>query len=605
MTMTDTAPTPWTAGEVRRPIAGAGWALEAIDASLDHVSYRGTCILRGLRVIVRDRDWRTVPAVLDALETTVEGSATVVTLSAHHDDLGATAHWTATLRLEEGRLDFEVDLGIDSRFWRNRIGIVALHPTEVAGSPLAVSHPDDTVTETVFPLDVSPHQPALDITGLAWTAGPHDVAMRFFGDVFEMEDQRNWTDASYKTYSTPLSLPFPVEVGPGDRVRQAIAVTVTPATRSSAVSVAAPRGLVADAPRAPRIQVGASTAPGHPSRRPGWLTGAGVLVELDLHDPAWRRALGRARRDAGASPLDVRLVAESPDELDAAVASLRGVPLTRVAVYDSARHITTPELWGRLRDLAHCEPLTGVLVGGTRGHFTELNRTRAELPRDLAGITFSLTPQMHDLSTDQVVESLAELRRVAAQAGRIGGGRPVHVGPVTLRARFNAVATSAAVTASAAPGVPPAALAPDSADPDEHGYAAERMWNSTDPRQQTDEYATWLLAAAIALATGSVESITLAEAWGPRGFGTADGRAFPAAEVLDWLVSVQGADVVPLDADVVPAGVAALAVRAGEKAELLLANASPRVVDVPLLGVTVTLPPWGRARVPVPPPPAA
>ena len=39
--------------------------------------------------------------------------------------------------------------------------------------------------------------------------------VRFEGETFEMEDQRNWTDASYKTYCTPLSLPYPVEVKEG------------------------------------------------------------------------------------------------------------------------------------------------------------------------------------------------------------------------------------------------------------------------------------------------------------------------------------------------------------------------------------------------------
>jgi len=29
-----------------------------------------------------------------------------------------------------------------------------------------------------------------------------------------MEDQRNWTDASFKTYSTPLALGFPHRSGP-------------------------------------------------------------------------------------------------------------------------------------------------------------------------------------------------------------------------------------------------------------------------------------------------------------------------------------------------------------------------------------------------------
>jgi hypothetical protein len=41
-----------------------------------------------------------------------------------------------------------------------------------------------------------------------------------------MEDQRNWTDASYKTFSTPLRLPFPVEIPQGAYVRQSIAIRV-------------------------------------------------------------------------------------------------------------------------------------------------------------------------------------------------------------------------------------------------------------------------------------------------------------------------------------------------------------------------------------------
>jgi len=41
-----------------------------------------------------------------------------------------------------------------------------------------------------------------------------------------MEDQRNWTDASYKTYCTPLGLPYPAKVEKGARVRQAVALTL-------------------------------------------------------------------------------------------------------------------------------------------------------------------------------------------------------------------------------------------------------------------------------------------------------------------------------------------------------------------------------------------
>ena len=44
------------------------------------------------------------------------------------------------------------------------------------------------------------------------------------GDTFETEDQRNWTDASFKTYCTPLGLPFPVEIKKGDVVEQSITI---------------------------------------------------------------------------------------------------------------------------------------------------------------------------------------------------------------------------------------------------------------------------------------------------------------------------------------------------------------------------------------------
>ena len=41
-----------------------------------------------------------------------------------------------------------------------------------------------------------------------------------------MEDQRNWTDASFKTYGTPLKNPSPVEVKAGTKISQTFALTL-------------------------------------------------------------------------------------------------------------------------------------------------------------------------------------------------------------------------------------------------------------------------------------------------------------------------------------------------------------------------------------------
>ena len=61
------------------------------------------------------------------------------------------------------------------------------------------------------------------------------------GDTFEMEDQRNWMDASYKTYVRPLALPWPYPIEQGRRFTQSVALTVEGAL--PAVTAAAPSRL--------------------------------------------------------------------------------------------------------------------------------------------------------------------------------------------------------------------------------------------------------------------------------------------------------------------------------------------------------------------------
>jgi len=45
------------------------------------------------------------------------------------------------------------------------------------------------------------------------------------GDSFEMEDQRNWTDASYKTYLRPLGLPFSYTSMRGEDIEQSVTIS--------------------------------------------------------------------------------------------------------------------------------------------------------------------------------------------------------------------------------------------------------------------------------------------------------------------------------------------------------------------------------------------
>ena len=104
-----------------------------------------------------------------------------------------------------------------------------------AGLPAKIEHVDGSIEELHFPVAIAPQ---LVKDGHPWPVAPFDnlrtishqalpgvwVEVRFDGDTFEMEDQRNWTDASFKTYCTPLSLPFPREVKAGTEIVQSIRI---------------------------------------------------------------------------------------------------------------------------------------------------------------------------------------------------------------------------------------------------------------------------------------------------------------------------------------------------------------------------------------------
>ncbi|WP_286278831.1 hypothetical protein [Naasia aerilata] len=158
-------------------------------------------------------------------------------------------------------------------------------------------------------------------------------------------------------------------------------------------------------------------------------------------------------------------------------------------------------------------------------------------------------------------------RQVAENAVRIAAGRPVHVGPVTLLPRFNAVATTAP---------------PSGAEGLRGGYGAE-LYDATDPRQSSAALAAWTIAGAAALAVPGVEGVTWFEQWGPRGLVSSSGEPFPVAEALGWLRELSG---LPLLADPEAGrnGVWVLAARRGSVVVVLAANltAGARSVSVAL-----------------------
>lgn len=531
------------------PLRHGRWSLEVRGDEVADIAYDGVPLLRAVRPVVRDRDWNTVPVSVLVQQHTDDSTTLVTRLRFAAADTGYDATVTVTLDDDGVRVDF---LGrASTTFARNRIGLVVLHPATDAGQRVDVRHADGRVEAGRWPIEISPHQPFRDIAGFQWQRNGVTAELALSGDVFETEDQRNWTDASFKTYSTPLSLAFPVTIRVGDTCHQQVRITAEGAATSRP-----PRSdqvvRISDQVigTLPPISLGANVhaPPSPPSRNDaGYDT---VLVELTGPEDGWPAMVRAAveQADALRTSLDVRLVTADPAAVDRGLALLPLTRVVRLAAFDPTSHLTTAPLWRGLTASARERAFAGQLVAGTRAHFTELNRQFPELPPDAPALTFSLTPQMHATEVPHIVDSLATQSTVAANAIRLAGGRPVHVGPITLARRFNAVATTGPT------------------DP------ATEAARAVDPLISTDFAAAWTLGSVAALAPTGIASLCYFETIGPRGVTEDNGTTRPVGVLLDQLAALRGQPMLEVSS---PDGTAALAISGnGGSLRLLVANLS-------------------------------
>ncbi|MFC7376492.1 MULTISPECIES: hypothetical protein [unclassified Brachybacterium] len=445
--------------------------------------------------------------------------ASTLTIDLDIDDRGVDLAGRLNVEARGNRLIVTLEAESRSRSHTNRTGLVVLHPPSLAGEPLQVRHADGEVERLRFPVAISPHQPARGIASLAWC--DHSIALRvdLEGDEFEMEDQRNWSDASYKTYNRSLDRPFPYTLEPGERIRQRVTVVADASDSPTAPAPAGPARVetlrLTASGSLPTIAIGAATAPG-PGPKAHDPVAAHRHVELDLRDPSWPAALERAL--LGAEDLSVMVVSPSPPQrshIERVAQGLTGAHVRWVGIVDTDSHVSDSQLVTALREAL---PPRTPIVGGSRSHYTELNRQWDRVDTTyLDGLVFPTTPLFHTLETEQLVEAVAMQRVIAENATSRAPDLPVHIGPVTLRPRFNNVATSAA----------PTPVRTDLAE----GYGAQ-LTGADDARQSAPELAAWTVASAAALALPGVGSLTYFEEWGPRGIRTTEGTPLPVHAAL-------------------------------------------------------------------------
>ena len=565
-------------------------------ADLRYLSLDGEVVILRLYAAIRDRSWGTIAPVFTRYDLELSERSFTLSFAAEHvrnGEQGVDFAWQGTIvGSEAGTIECVMDGEARSDFWRNRIGWCVLHPMELAGRPVEIRS-DAQWSPREFPHLIAPHQPFLDIEQMRYrTASGGLVTIAFEGDLFETEDQRNWTDASYKTYSTPLRLPYPVRLRVGERVWQSVTVTGEPERglvaaidRSSALSVR-----VGTEPQGSLPPIGLATA-GHGwplSDRERELLRACRLGHLhlvvDLSASAWRERLRQAAEDADAIGCPLQLEVLNADdgqgltELMTTVPALP-TPVARIAVFPRSAVTTTDQVLAAARESRDAASLEVPIGGGSRAYFTQLNREPPS-PALLDFVAYGLNPQVHAFDNASMTETLAAQAITVQSAQAITEGRPVVVGPITLLPRIN----------------------PD-AEPTVGTPATGSLPATVDVRQPSLFAAGWTVGSVRHLAAAGAEALTFFETTGWRGliersdhdlrvpsFDSRPGMVFPVYHALRDITELAGAYLLPVEVSDRLA-IEALALVSAHRFRLLVVNfqeetAMVQLVLPPLSSVT-------------------
>lgn len=401
------------------------FALDGVD--LVDVRWGALDIASRIQVTVRDPSWGTMQPTVRSASVASVSDGVGVAIEAEHAS-GAFA-WRATVEAHDcGELSFTFDGGAERSFDYRRIGVCVLHPwRSYAGATYEVTAPHGS-SQGVLPMRIVPQarvdgvfRPMIEAFSHLRVTFPGgqvlDVDLQ--GELFELEDQRNWTDASFKTYPTPLARSEPRRMSAGERVRQRVVLRVTGAAPPP------------PSPHAPSMRVGGRTGATIP---PIGMTATSEPIEGARHV---RVSVDAANPNVetlppAQLPLELAVVVD-PDasDVDAIAEAVRDAELARVLVTRTDEETTTPEL---VEEVRAGLGVSGVpFVGGTSTSFSELNRNPPE--RDaFDGVAFSISPEVHAVDERSVRETLEIQPQVMAQARELVGDVPIHVSPVVLSA---------------------------------------------------------------------------------------------------------------------------------------------------------------------------
>jgi len=566
-------------------------SLSFVDGEIRDIRLGNREVLRRVYVALRDRNWRRIPATLHDLRKTIGPESFDLQFAVENKQDEIDFHWTGSIvGARNGTISFTMEGTAKSTFWKNRIGFCVLHSSaQLAGSRCCVESVDGTRFNGEFPQYISPHQVFLDIRAISHEVFPGlQAEVRLEGDVYEMEDQRNWSDASYKTYCPPLSLPFPAEILAGTSVSQSVTVALKgniseiitePTDEPITLEIRAPGSVL------PRIGLGLTPRAGALSSRSierlRALQLTHLRVDLKLNDGDYEYHLQRATDEVSRLGLVLEVALFLTDDAQREIGQLRAVlnrvhpPVDKWLIFHVSEKSTAPK-WLNMARAGLSDHNPEALFGsGTNANFAELNRSRPQgFEMDL--VTYPLNPQVHAFDHSNLIENLQAQGSMVESARQFAGDARISVSPVTLRQRCKPHAATPDPTTDNPPG-------------------SRELPASVDPRQMSLLGAVWTAGTLKSLAEAGVYSATFYETDGSKGVMDGDrgslqstessclpGSVFPLYHVFADVGEFQAGEVM-VTSSTAPLKAQALALTKEDRLRIILANMTPEAQAVRLV----------------------
>ncbi len=564
-----------------------------VNGALHLICYHGWQAVKQIALIVRDAEWGTCIPEISAQRWQEDGAEIVYTQEGEVSHGRGKLHLRLEYRIGPEEIHATAVIEGVTPFATTRTGFNVLHPLDgLVDAPVKVTHTDGTEETGRFPQYISPSQPFFNIRSLSYELPcGTSVTCTMTGDAYEMEDQRNWTDASYKTYIRPLSKPRPYRIDAGETLEQAVHLTFagsSGATQSWRARQPEPTSISlqpGDSLSPPELGIGyfawqnqdiANQHDALQTIQPTYVeatldlrndletqTRAIRAVVQDTHVPLWLRAIV-PDSDTEAIESSLRRLATLMADSGLSMTGITALPAAYLKSYQPT------EAWPTGADpedaIRACRAVfpDARIGGGMFTYFTELNRCRPP-ERGIDFITHATAAIVHAADDRSVMETLDALPDVFASAQKIAGGKSYRIGTSSIATWTN-----------------------PNGDHLVANKGRQRIpLTDCDPRQAALFGAAWHLGYYAKACHAGVDALALATLGWPFPVATGQDVWTPVFHVLKGLSAAKGHTLCPVRVTG-HAALAGVAWRSGDAIELWAANLTPERQEVRLLGCALS-----------------